>query len=312
MRVVRHLPAPSMPDAAGRPRRLAVAIGNFDGLHLGHQALIRRAVDAVPAMSPAVLCFEPLPRTFFAPANPVPRVMKLRDRADTCARLGVELLAQLRFDRTFSRQSPEQFARNVLADGLRTGRVVVGADFRFGHRAAGDVAALEDFGRRFGFDVEIVPEVLDADGERVSSSRLRQALADGELALAGRLLGRPYAISGRVVRGNRLGRTLGFPTANLRVAEPPALSGIAAVRVTGDGLERHPGVASLGRRPVIAGRDWLLEVHLFDFDGDLYGRHLKVEFVEHLRPERHFGSLEAMTGQMRRDAERAKAVLGNL
>lgn len=299
-----------MPDAAGRPRRLAVAIGNFDGLHLGHQALVRRAVAAAPAMCPAVLCFEPLPRTFFSPDKPVPRVMKLRDRVDTCARLGVELLAQLRFDRTFSRQSPEQFARDVLADGLGAGRIVVGADFRFGHRAAGDVAALEDFGRRYGFDVEIVPEVRDAGGERVSSSRLRQALADGELALAGRLLGRPYAISGRVVRGNRLGRTLGFPTANLRVAEPPALSGIAAVRVTGGGLERHPGVASLGRRPVIAGRDWLLEVHLFEFDGDLYGRHLKVEFVEHLRPERHFDSLEAMTGQMRRDAERAKAVLG--
>lgn len=292
------------------PRPTALTIGNFDGLHRGHQALIERVVAHAPDLRPALMCFEPLPRTFFAPDRPVPRLMKLRDRVRVGRQFGLQLMAPLRFDTTFSGLSPEEFARDVVARGLRAAQVVVGEDFRFGHRAAGDVGALTDYGRRFGFEVDTIQAVLDpVSGVRVSSSGLRRALAAGEIQTAQRLLGRPYAISGRVIRGNQLGRTLGFPTVNLRVAEPPALSGICAVRVSGAGLEAHGGVASLGKRPVVAGRDWLLEVHLFDFEGDLYGRHLVVEFVEWLRAEESFEDLDAMTVQMHGDAARARSAL---
>lgn len=292
------------------PRRTALAVGNFDGLHLGHRALVERVMARAPELRPGLMCFEPLPRSFFDPDRPVPRLMKLRDRVRVGRSLGLELLARMRFDAAFASMAPETFARDVLAEGMRTALVVVGEDFRFGRRAAGDVEALVGYGRRYGFDVEAVPAVIDAtSGERISSSALRAALAGGDLATAERLLGRPYAISGRVIRGNRIGRTLGFPTANLRVAEPPAIAGICAVRVHGAELAGHPAVASLGRRPVVGGRDWLLEVHLFDFDGDLYGRHLEVEFVEWLRAEQPFESLEAMTEQMHDDAARAMRAL---
>lgn len=305
MRLIRHLPA-------RLERPLALAIGNFDGIHRGHQALVRRAAAAAPDLSPAMMFFEPLPMTFFRPDRPVPRVMKLRDRVEVCRALGLDVLVRCRFDETFSRLSPETFARDVLARGCRARRVVVGPDFRFGHRAAGDVEALHRLGRHHGFETEIVDVVTDRDGgrdARVSSSRLRESLAAGDLDTTEALLGRRYAISGRVVRGNRLGRDLGFATANIRVAEPPALTGITAVRVDGDGLRRHPGVASLGRRPTVAGRDWLLEVHLFDFDRPLYGCHLRVEFAGFIRHEIHFDSLKAMTERMHDDAARAKTIL---
>ena len=305
MQLIHHLPA-RLSDA----RPLALAIGNFDGLHLGHQALLKQAVAAAPACRPAMLCFEPLPPTLFDPDNPVPRVMKLRDRVEVAGALGIKVLAQLRFDRAFSKMSPEQFARDVVAGGLNAGQVVIGPDFRFGHKAAGDAEAMREFGARFGFETRMLGVVTDDDADqRVSSSQLRAALARGDLAEAERLLGRRYAISGRVIRGERLGRKLGFATANLRVAEPPAFSGIAAVRVDGAGLSGHPGIASLGRRPTVAGRNWLLEAHLFDFDGDLYGRHLRVEFEGFIRHEEHFDSLDAMTEQMHRDALQAKALL---
>ena len=305
MQLIRHLPA-RLSDA----RPLALAIGNFDGLHLGHQALLKQAVAAAPACRPALLCFEPLPPSLFDPDNPVPRVMKLRDRVEVAGALGIEVIAQLRFDRAFSKMSPEAFARDVLAHGLNAGQVVIGPDFRFGHKAAGDADAMREFGARFGFETRVLDVITDHDADqRVSSSRLREALARGDLAEAERLLGRRYAISGRVIRGESLGRKLGFATANLRVAEPPAFTGIAAVRVDGAGLSGHPGIASLGRRPTVAGRNWLLEAHLFDFDGDLYGRHLRVGFEGFIRHEEHFDSLDAMTAQMHRDATRAKALL---
>lgn len=292
------------------PRPTALAIGNFDGLHRGHQALIHRVVARAPEYRPGLMCFEPLPKTFFMPDRPVPRLMKLRDRVRVGRQLGIELLAPLRFDTTFSKLSPEEFARDIVAGGLRARAVVVGEDFRFGYRAAGDLDALIEFGRRFDFEVDAVAAVKDeTSGARISSSSLRDALSAGDLAAAERLLDRQYAISGRVVHGNRIGRTLGFPTVNLRVAEPPALSGICAVRVSGAGLDRHGGVASLGRRPTVGGREWLLEAHLFDFAGDLYGRHLVVEFIEWLRAEEHFDDLEAMTERMHEDAARARRAL---
>ena len=298
------------PLSADVPRPTALTIGNFDGLHRGHQALVERVVSRRPELRPGLMCFEPLPRTFFTPDRPVPRVMKLRDRVRVGRQLGLELMAPLRFDGAFSALSPEDFARDIVAHGLRARHVVVGEDFRFGHRAAGDVEALTRFGRRFGFETETVPAVLDdITGERISSSSLRRALGAGDLETAERLLGRAYCISGRVIRGNQLGRTLGYPTVNLRVAEPPAISGVCAVRVSGPGLNHHAGVASLGKRPVVAGRDWLLEVHLFEFEGDLYGHHLVVEFVEWLRPEENFENLDAMTVRMHDDAARARSAL---
>jgi riboflavin kinase/FMN adenylyltransferase len=295
----------SLPARFDRP--LSIAIGNFDGLHRGHQALLAATRDS--RSTRAMMFFEPLPATFFRPHQAVPRIMNLRDRVRVAETLGIEVMVRCRFDRPFSMLAPESFARDVLASGCRAGRVVVGPDFRFGHRAAGDIDDLRDFGRRFGFDVSVVETVRDENSERVSSSRLRAALSEGDLTRAERMLGRRYTISGRVVRGQSLGRDLGFPTANLRVAEPPALTGVTAVRVGGEGLVRHPGVASLGRRPTVAGRDWLLEVHLFDFEGDLYGRHLSVEFVGFIRHEAHFGSLAEMTRRMHDDAERAKELL---
>jgi len=303
MQLIRHLPA-----RFADTRASAVTIGNFDGIHRGHQTLIGRVSARAPALRPVLLCFEPLPMTLFRPDRPVPRVMKLRDKLETCEGLGLEALAQLRFDRAFAAQSPERFVERVLVDGLRAGHVAVGADFRFGHRAAGDVARLTELGHELGFTVEVVEEITDPTG-RLSSSRLREALAAGRLDEVEQLLGRRYAISGRVIRGNRLGRELGFPTVNLRVAEPPALSGILAARVSGAGLAGHPAVVSLGRRPTVAGRDWLLEAHLFDFDRDLYGQHLKVEFAGFIRHEQRFDSVEEMTARMHDDAVRAKAML---
>ncbi|NBD95649.1 MAG: bifunctional riboflavin kinase/FAD synthetase [Gammaproteobacteria bacterium] len=303
MRLVRHL----NPDRDDLPAT-SVAVGNFDGLHLGHRALIEAARADTGKLVPALMCFEPLPATYFKPDAPQPRLLSVRDKIRLVRDHGLDVMFMLRFDSEFARQSPERFVRDVLVRGARAGRVVVGSDFRFGSRAAGDVAMLEKLGRRYGFSVERVGAVEDGD-ERVSSTRIRTALFEGDLCEAERLLGRPYRISGRVRRGRSLGRDLGFPTLNIRPPDPPALTGIHAVRVTGAGLQAHPGVASLGHRPVLGDTEWLLEVHLFDYDGDLYGQHVEVEFVEFIRHEEHFDDLEAMTEQMERDADRARDAL---
>lgn len=305
MRLVRYL----NPDRGKQPDT-SVAVGNFDGLHLGHQALIDAACAGAGKLTPAIMCFEPLPATFFRPDAPQPRLLGVRDRIRLAREFGVELMFMLNFNQAFARQSPERFVRDVLVNGARARRVVVGSDFRFGSRAAGDVAMLEKLGRRYGFTVERV-DAVEEGGERVSSTRIRSALFNGDLDSAERLLGRPVSLSGRVLRGRALGRDLGFPTINIRPPMPPALTGILAVRVTGAGLERHPGVASIGRRPTIGGTEWLLEVHLFDYDGNLYGQHVEVEFVEFIRHEEHFDDLDAMTEQMKKDAGKAKEILGD-
>jgi riboflavin kinase/FMN adenylyltransferase len=199
--------------------------------------------------------------------------------------------------------------RELLIDRLQAREVWVGPGFRFGHRRAGDITVLRDLGSTFGFAANEIEPVL-LDGERVSSTRVRAALQAGDFALATRLLGRPYAIGGRVVRGNQLGRTLGFPTANLRFdRKTPALSGIYAARVHGLGADAKPAVASFGTRPTVGGREPLLEAHLFDFDGDLYGRRIEVEFVARLRDEEKFPDLPTLVAQMHRDAEQARALL---
>ena len=286
----------------------ALAIGNFDGLHRGHQALIRAVCARSDALTPALMCFEPLPPTFFNPQAPVRRILGVRDKLELCRGYGIDRLFMMRFNRAFSRLSPREFVDQVLVAAARARQVVVGADFRFGARAAGDTDQLIALGRPHGMAVKVIDAVEDG-AQRVSSSRLRAALDAGDLSTARRLLGRSYSLSGRVLSGMKLGRTLGYPTVNLRPPRPAALTGVLAVRVSGAGLVAHPGVASLGRRPTVNGRSDLLEVHLFDYGGDLYGAHLDVEFVEYLRPEARFDDLDAMTRQMHEDARQAKAIL---
>jgi riboflavin kinase / FMN adenylyltransferase len=292
----------------------AVCIGAFDGLHLGHQALVAETVARARALGlpAAAVTFEPLPREFFAPADPPPRLTLARTRVELLHGLGIDLVGLLRFDAGLAAMSAEAFVRRLLVGRLGARSVRVGPGFRFGHRRAGDLALLQSMGGDLGadgFEAEAIAPVL-LDGERVSSTRVRSALAAGDFAAAARLLGRPYAIAGTVVHGRRLGRSLGYPTANLRLGgRTPPLRGIFATRVHGVGAAPMPSVSSLGTRPTVDGGELLLEAHLFDFDGDLYGRRIAVEFVDKLRDEARFDDLPALVAQMDRDAARARAVL---
>jgi len=296
------------------PQGSVVCIGAFDGLHLGHRALVRHAVARARSLEvPAVaLSFEPLPREYFAQDAPPPRLTLPRAKIEGLHTLGVDVVGLLRFDARLAAMSAEDFVREMLVERLSAGEVWVGPGFRFGHGRAGDLDTLRVLGSEFGFSAsQIAPVVVD--GERVSSTRIRTALATGDFEMASHLLGRPYAISARVVRGNQLGRTLGFPTANLRFGrKTPALSGIFAARVHGIGTQPWPAVASFGTRPTIDGIEPLLEAHLFDFDGDLYGRRIEIEFVARLRDEEKFADLPALVAQMHRDAVGARAILDDL
>jgi riboflavin kinase / FMN adenylyltransferase len=292
------------------PHGSVVCIGAFDGLHLGHRALVRHAVARARALGvpAAVVTFEPLPREFFARDNPPPRLTLARAKVEGLLDLGADHVGLLRFDAKLSAMSAEDFARTLLAGRLGAKEVWIGPEFRFGHRRGGDLALLQAMGGELGFSAgEIEP--VHVQGERVSSTRIREALKAGDFATVERLLGRPYAIGGRVVRGKQLGRTLGFPTANLRFPKTPALSGIYATWVHGVGDRPWPSVSSFGTRPTVDGVEPLLEAHLFDFAGDLYGRHLEVEFVAKLRDELKFPDLPSLTEQMHRDAAEARALL---
>jgi riboflavin kinase / FMN adenylyltransferase len=292
-------------------RGMAVAIGNFDGVHLGHQALVRAARQCSLASGArlAVLSFEPHPREYFDPDSAPPRLMRLGEKCVALDALGVERLVVLRFDAHLQHLSPEDFVEQALRQGLGARHVVVGEGFRFGCRRAGTIETLAALGARAGFEVIAVPSVT-ADGARVSSTRVRAALGAGDLAGAERLLGRPYAMSGRVIYGQQLGRRLGFATANLRLHRRVApLGGVFAVEVRGIDGCAAAAVASLGNRPTVGGGETLLEVHVFDFDGNLYGRRLSVDFVAKLRDEAKFPSLDAMVTQMHADAARAREIL---
>jgi len=292
------------------PQGSVVCIGAFDGLHLGHRALVRHAASRARELGlPAVaLSFEPLPREFFSKELPPPRLTLARAKAQGLSSLGSDGVGLLRFDARMAAMSAEDFVRRVLVDRLQAREVWIGPDFRFGNRRGGDLALLQRMGAGLGFVAhEIAP--VTAQGERVSSTRIREALRNGDFTDAARLLGRPYAISGRVVRGKQLGRTLGFPTANLRFPKTPALSGIYATWVHGVDERPWPSVSSFGTRPTVDGVEPLLEAHLFDFSGDLYGRHIEVEFVAKLREELKFPDLQSLTEQMQRDAEDARRIL---
>ena len=285
--------------------RCALTIGNFDGVHRGHRALIERMTAKARELSlPAwVLTFEPHPREFFAPERAPARLTRLRDKLELLAAAGVDRTHIARFDARFAALSAARFVDEVLKRGLGVAWLLVGRDFRFGARRAGDFSALQEK----GFAVEAMPDV-EFDGHRVSSSAIRAALAAGDFALAERLLGHPYTLSGRVAHGAKLGRELGFPTANIVLRHPSPLSGIYVV----DAGERGPGVASVGRRPTVNPVEVpLLEVHLFGETRDLYGEHLKVRFLKKLRDEHKFDDLAALRDAIARDAAQARQYFSN-
>lgn len=292
------------------PHGSVVCIGAFDGLHLGHRALVRHAVARARDLSlPAVaLSFEPLPREFFSRELPPPRLTLARGKYQGLRELGADGVGLLRFDARLAAMSAEDFVRRMLAGRLGAREVWIGPDFRFGNRRGGDLPLLQRMGAELGFAAGEI-EAVQLQGERVSSTRIREALRGGDFTDAARLLGHAYAIGGRVVRGKQLGRTLGFPTANLRFPKTPALSGIYATWVHGVGERPHASVSSFGTRPTVDGVEPLLEAHLFDFDGDLYGRHIEVEFVAKLRDELKFPDLPSLTEQMQRDAGTARRLL---
>lgn len=297
-------------DLPRRHEACVVTIGTYDGLHLGHQALIARVRSHAQRLAqPAVmLTFEPMPREFLSPEDPPARLTTFRERWRILSGAGIEYLWLLRFSEALRNLSAEDFAQ-LLIRRLRPSVVVVGHDFRFARKGEATAASLAAAGERLGFAVDVVPAVTVA-GERVSSSGVRAALACADFARAGRWLGRPYSMRGRVIGGRRLGRDLGFPTANLALGRRRApVAGIFAVQVRGIAASALPGVASLGTRPTIGGGEALLEAHVFDFSDDLYGREIEVEFAAKLRDEEHFATLEALTAQMHRDAADARRIL---
>ena len=292
------------------PSATVLTIGNFDGVHLGHRALLARltAAAAKAGLPAAVLTFEPHPREFFAPHSPPSRLSTLREKLELIADDGVDLTYVCHFNARFAAFGPEEFIERVLVGALRVRHLIVGDDFRFGARRAGNFALLREAGAHLGFQVEAM-ESVTLNGERASSSGVRDALQEGRLEHAARLLGRPYSIDGRVVHGDKIGRQLGFATANIRIKhERPPLQGVFAVEVKGLAGGPHRGAANLGYRPsanqVVRP---LLEVHLFDFSADIYGAHLNVRFLHKLRDEVKFPDFNALKAQIASDVEAAKA-----
>jgi riboflavin kinase / FMN adenylyltransferase len=296
----------SLEDLAALDAPLHLALGVFDGVHIGHQAVIARAVEAAARAGglAGMLTFDPHPIRVIAPRKaPTALLATLEHKAAIVSELGVRLFVPLRFDMAFAEMEAADFIERLFAAPVRT--IAVGEDWRFGRNRGGDVPFLTGEAEKRGFRLEAVPPVM-IDGDRVSSTRIRQAIRDGNLDDAARMLGRPYSVSGHVVSGDQLGRELGFPTANLPTGDvqlPP--EGVWAVRVSDDAGKAWNGVANLGTRPTVGGGKRLFEVHLLDFSGDLYGRYLDVRFEKYLRAERKFESLETLRAQIAKDAEAA-------
>jgi riboflavin kinase/FMN adenylyltransferase len=288
-----------------------VALGNFDGFHLGHQAVVRRAVDrGFHERRPVIVAtFEPHPVRLFKPDVPPFRLSTLDQRQELFAHAGADAMLVFEFDAALAAMDADSFVAEMLGERLGTAGVVTGDDFSFGKGRSGDVALLKRVGEAHGIAAEAVPQIL-VDGVRVSSGRIREALIAGDAATATRMLSRPYAIAGLVQPGDKRGRELGYPTANLALGDNQRPRyGIYAVRVRpGDGSE-HPGVASLGVRPTFEPPTELLEAHLFDFDGDLYGRTIEVALHAFIRDEAKFDTMEALTAQMREDEAEARRLL---
>jgi riboflavin kinase/FMN adenylyltransferase len=303
MLVLRHPPA-----RAGHPA--ALTIGNFDGVHRGHRAMLERVARVARErnLRSSVMTFEPHPREFFAPDQAPTRLTSLREKLELLAGLGMEQVLVCRFDFDFARIGAEAFIDRLVIGGLAARYLLVGDDFRFGARRQGDFDLLAGSGRARGFEVARM-ESIEIDGVRISSTEVRRRLAAGDLAGAAALLGRPYSISGRVVRGVRLGRELGFPTANVQLQHNrPPLMGIFAVEVGGLASGALPGAASLGLRPTVNHTAIpVLEVHLLDFEGDVYGRRLQVRFLHKLRDEEKYPDLAALQAAIARDVDSVRA-----
>ena len=293
-------------------RGCVATVGNFDGVHLGHRALIGKLATlgrdlAVPA---TLVTFEPQPMEFFAGENAPPRLTRLREKLSALRTTRLDRVALMRFDSRLCAMSPVEFVESFLVAGLGVRVVVAGDDFRFGHRGEGNFGLLVSLGERHGFDV-VRRETFCARGGRVSSSWIRDALANDELEIARELLGRSYAVSGRVANGDRRGRTIGYPTLNIPIRRyRAALRGVYAVRVAGLGEAELDAVANLGTRPTVDGRVVVLEVHVFDWCGDAYGRLVDVSFVAKIRDERKFGTFDALKAQIGLDSARARELLG--
>ncbi|MFT5135862.1 MAG: riboflavin kinase/FMN adenylyltransferase [Arenicella sp.] len=288
-------------------RPSVVSIGNYDGVHLGHQSLIQSLLEksselGVPS---TVITFEPLAKEFFRPGS-VALLSSVQQRAEQLFSLGVDQILCIDFDDKFAAYSPAKFIRDVLLEGLGVQYLCVGDDFRFGKDRAGDFDLLETMGREHGFSVT-AHETFTLDGTRVSSGRIRDALSNGDFGLAENLLGRPYSIAGIISQGQQLGRTLNFPTANIVLdSAQTAVQGVYAVKVTGVGNRVLHGVANVGTRPTVDGKQNRLEVHIFDFDSDIYGVDIDVSFHCKLRSEQKFDSLDALTAQIHLDSKSAK------
>lgn len=302
MQVFRHYE--QVPESA---RGATVAIGNFDGVHVGHQALLARAKAMGGRLG--VLVFEPHPQEFFRPDTPRFRLTPFRAKARLLERFGVELLFALHFDAAFAALTADEFIERVLVKGLGVRHVIVGEDFCFGKGRQGNLALLRKRGLELGFDVTTFGLVGEGEATKISSTSIREALRDGKPDIAARLLGHPWTVEGRVEGGDRRGRTIGFPTANVSLEGylEPAL-GVYAVRVEVGG-RKYGGVANFGRRPTFDKKDVLLEVHIFDFEGDIYGQPIVVSFISFLRPEMKFPGLDALKAQIARDSDAARRIL---
>ncbi len=287
---------------------VAVTIGNFDGVHLGHQAMLGELHAAAQArgLQTVVIIFEPHPREFFTPQQAPARLTSLREKLELFRTMGIDRVHVCRFDAQFARKTAQDFI-HALHDKLHAKFVLIGDDFRFGSGRAGDFALMEKIGSECGFEVQAVHSVLQG-GVRISSTAIRAALAAGQIRMAREYLGRPYSISGRVVHGDGMGRKLGYPTANIQLKHNlPPLKGIYVVLAHAEGLGVLQGVASLGVRPTLKqDAKPVLEVHLFEFSQQLYGRHLRVEFLKKLRDEEKYPNLEALTRQIALDVENTK------
>jgi riboflavin kinase/FMN adenylyltransferase len=304
MRITRGIPF-----AATSP--VALTIGNFDGVHLGHRAMLDELAHAARRLKvpSCVMVFEPQPREFFAPDQAPARLTSLREKLELIAQSDVDRAHVCRFNYAFAQIAAQEFIERVLVRGLGVRWLQVGDDFRFGSRRAGDFVMLKREAPRLGYEVQALPSVI-VEGIRVSSTAVRDALAAGDCALAARYLGRPYSISGRVVRGDQLGRTLGYPTANVQLKHNrPPVQGIFAVEVLGAREGAVRGAASLGVRPTVKaqGAAAVLEVYLFDFNEEIYGEHLRVNFLHKLRDEEKFAGLDALKRQIALDVENSKA-----
>ena len=307
MRIYRHVNS-VVPEDLGA----VVAVGNFDGVHYGHRTVIGEAGRIAKANDKrwGVLTFEPHPRAVFQPDQAPFRLTPFRAKAKLIAALGVDFLIAQRFDMAFSQQSAQSFVADYMAAALNVEHVVAGYDFKFGHKRQGSCETLLAEGRRLGFDFTAVAAASDDGGGLYSSSRVRELISGGDILEAAEILGRPFAIEGRVMPGDRRGRTIGFPTANIGLGAyiRPAF-GVYAVRADiGDG-QTVDGVANIGARPTVGGTVPRLEAHLFDFDRDIYGRRIRVDLIRMIRPEKKFDGLDALKAQIARDSDAARTIL---